>query len=234
MLQPPKIICVPARFFQPLELVVVYSVFYAAVFVCGLVGNVFCILAVAMIPTLRSTTDYMISSLALADLLIIVFCLPTTLLNNLLTGLFGRRRALCAFCANKRRDLFFGSVRVARRPASGERRALLILSAECRRSRAFCVASRAALRTSVVMLPPSDRMRVVTAFCDAPLALLVNKNSSKLAARDAITSGAVSENCRARAPLAKKRPTLLAACTFATMRVVCSARAQSKGESTRN
>jgi hypothetical protein len=71
---------------QPWGLVIVYTVFYAFVFVLGLIGNVFVVLAVVLHPTLRSTTDYMISSLALADLLIIVFCLPTTLLNNLLTG----------------------------------------------------------------------------------------------------------------------------------------------------
>lgn len=73
---------------HPWILVVVYTIFYAFVFVLGLIGNVFVVLAVLLHPTLRSTTDYMISSLALADLLIIVFCLPTTLLNNLLTGWF--------------------------------------------------------------------------------------------------------------------------------------------------
>ncbi|KAI6177552.1 G-PROTEIN-RECEP-F1-2 domain-containing protein [Aphelenchoides bicaudatus] len=70
---------------QPWGLVIVYTVFYSFVFVLGLIGNVFVVLAVLLNTTLRSTTDYMISSLALADLLIIVFCLPTTLLNNLLT-----------------------------------------------------------------------------------------------------------------------------------------------------
>uniref|UniRef100_A0A915DY20 G-protein coupled receptors family 1 profile domain-containing protein n=1 Tax=Ditylenchus dipsaci TaxID=166011 RepID=A0A915DY20_9BILA len=70
---------------QPWSLVVVYSVFYLAVFVVGLVGNVFVVLAVVLNTNLRSATDYLISSLALADLLIILFCLPTTLLNNLLT-----------------------------------------------------------------------------------------------------------------------------------------------------
>ncbi|CAD5224786.1 unnamed protein product [Bursaphelenchus xylophilus] len=70
---------------QPFGLVIVYTTFYAFVFLLGLIGNVFVLLAIIWHPTLRSTTDYMISSLAMADLLIIVFCLPTTLLNNLLT-----------------------------------------------------------------------------------------------------------------------------------------------------
>uniref|UniRef100_A0A0K0DNC9 G_PROTEIN_RECEP_F1_2 domain-containing protein n=1 Tax=Angiostrongylus cantonensis TaxID=6313 RepID=A0A0K0DNC9_ANGCA len=42
-------------------------------------------LAVVSQSQLRSTTDYLISSLAIADLLIMIFCLPTTLLNNILT-----------------------------------------------------------------------------------------------------------------------------------------------------
>ncbi|KAH7729338.1 Protein C50F7.1 b [Aphelenchoides avenae] len=80
-------------FRQPWSLLIVYTTFYAAVFCVGLVGNTFVVLAVALHPSLRTTTDYLISSLALADLLIILFCLPTTLLNNLLTewqlGAFG-------------------------------------------------------------------------------------------------------------------------------------------------
>lgn len=74
-------------FRQPWSLLIVYTTFYAAVFCVGLVGNTFVVLAVALHPSLRTTTDYLISSLALADLLIIIFCLPTTLLNNLLTGM---------------------------------------------------------------------------------------------------------------------------------------------------
>uniref|UniRef100_A0AAF5DJZ0 G_PROTEIN_RECEP_F1_2 domain-containing protein n=1 Tax=Strongyloides stercoralis TaxID=6248 RepID=A0AAF5DJZ0_STRER len=57
-------------FRHSLPICILYSVFYAAVFIAGLLGNI-------------TTTDYMISSLALADLLIIIFCLPSTFINNL-------------------------------------------------------------------------------------------------------------------------------------------------------
>uniref|UniRef100_A0A0M3I1B2 G_PROTEIN_RECEP_F1_2 domain-containing protein n=1 Tax=Ascaris lumbricoides TaxID=6252 RepID=A0A0M3I1B2_ASCLU len=73
---------------HPPSLLITYSAFYSAVFVLGLLGNVFVVLAVVLHPQLRSSTDYLISSLATADLLIILFCLPTTLLNNLLTAFF--------------------------------------------------------------------------------------------------------------------------------------------------
>ena len=53
----------------------------------GLVGNTFVVAAVVMYPGMRSITNFFITSLAIADLLIICFCLPATLMNNVLTGL---------------------------------------------------------------------------------------------------------------------------------------------------
>lgn len=73
---------------QPWMLLIIYSFFYTAVFLVGFVGNVFVVLAVLLNSNISAATDYLISSLALADLFIILFCLPTTLLNNLLTGSF--------------------------------------------------------------------------------------------------------------------------------------------------
>uniref|UniRef100_A0A914I5W1 G-protein coupled receptors family 1 profile domain-containing protein n=1 Tax=Globodera rostochiensis TaxID=31243 RepID=A0A914I5W1_GLORO len=69
----------------PPSLFTVFVSFYAAVFFCGLIGNTFVVAAIAMNKTFRTATDWLISSLAIADLLILVFCLPSTLLNNLLT-----------------------------------------------------------------------------------------------------------------------------------------------------
>uniref|UniRef100_A0A914CKW8 G-protein coupled receptors family 1 profile domain-containing protein n=1 Tax=Acrobeloides nanus TaxID=290746 RepID=A0A914CKW8_9BILA len=71
-------------FRQPLTASIIFSIAYLIVFVLGLIGNFFVVLAVALHPSLRTATDYLIFSLATADLLIILFCLPTTLLNNLL------------------------------------------------------------------------------------------------------------------------------------------------------
>jgi hypothetical protein len=71
---------------HPAELLALFCSFYLIVFVVGIFGNVFVVLAIVLNTQLRSTTDYLISSLAAADLLILIFCLPTTLLNNVLTG----------------------------------------------------------------------------------------------------------------------------------------------------
>uniref|UniRef100_A0AC35TXV3 G_PROTEIN_RECEP_F1_2 domain-containing protein n=1 Tax=Rhabditophanes sp. KR3021 TaxID=114890 RepID=A0AC35TXV3_9BILA len=70
-------------FRHTLPVCIIYTFFYGSVFVSGLLGNLFVLLSVAYNIQLRTTTDYMISSLAMADLFIIVFCLPTTFINNM-------------------------------------------------------------------------------------------------------------------------------------------------------
>lgn len=49
-------------------------------------GNTFVVVSVVWNPSMRNITNYFITSLAVADLLIIIFCLPATLMNNILTG----------------------------------------------------------------------------------------------------------------------------------------------------
>lgn len=73
-------------FRQSIDIVVVYCIAYGIVFVVGLVGNLFVLLAVVKYPNMHSITNYLICNLAVADLLIIVFCLPSTLMVNVLTG----------------------------------------------------------------------------------------------------------------------------------------------------
>ena len=53
------------------------------------------VLAVTMHRQMRTATDYLIFSLALADLLIIVFCLPSTLLNTIVSGESESDRLYC-------------------------------------------------------------------------------------------------------------------------------------------
>lgn len=82
---------------HPTLLLITYSAFYFVLFLLGLLGNTFAVLSVILHPQLRSSTDYLISSLAIADLLIILFCLPTTLLNNLLTGYYCTLFFICSY-----------------------------------------------------------------------------------------------------------------------------------------
>ena len=61
----------------------IYCVAYTLVFVLGIIGNSFVVAVVLRSPRMRTVTNYFIVNLALADILVLLFCLPATLLSNL-------------------------------------------------------------------------------------------------------------------------------------------------------
>ncbi|XP_045125313.1 neuropeptide SIFamide receptor-like [Portunus trituberculatus] len=66
-----------------LEIAVLLCFSYVLVFILGLVGNCFVIAVVFRTPRMRTPTNYFIVNLAMADVLVVVFCLPATLLSNI-------------------------------------------------------------------------------------------------------------------------------------------------------
>lgn len=56
---------------------------YTIVFLVGIVGNSFVVAIVWKSPRMRTVTNYFIVNLALADILVLLFCLPATLVGNL-------------------------------------------------------------------------------------------------------------------------------------------------------
>ncbi|XP_075238341.1 neuropeptide SIFamide receptor-like [Lycorma delicatula] len=62
---------------------VLYCVAYVVVFIVGLIGNCFVIAVVYRSPRMRTVTNFFIVNLAVADILVIVFCLPATLMSNI-------------------------------------------------------------------------------------------------------------------------------------------------------
>ncbi|XP_014479466.1 PREDICTED: neuropeptide FF receptor 2-like [Dinoponera quadriceps] len=66
----------------------VYCVAYVVVFVVGLIGNSFVIAVVYRSPRMRTVTNFFIVNLAVADVLVIVFCLPATLMSNIFVPWF--------------------------------------------------------------------------------------------------------------------------------------------------
>ncbi|KAG5675442.1 hypothetical protein PVAND_005346 [Polypedilum vanderplanki] len=61
----------------------IYIIAYTLVFSVGLVGNLFVISVVFRVPRMRSVTNLFIANLAFADVLVIIFCVPATLMSNL-------------------------------------------------------------------------------------------------------------------------------------------------------
>lgn len=62
---------------------IIYCIAYILVFCVGLVGNLFVISVVFRVPRMRTPTNLFIANLAIADVLVIVFCVPATLMSNL-------------------------------------------------------------------------------------------------------------------------------------------------------
>lgn len=58
---------------------------YIFVFILGLLGNVFVIFVVIRFRQMRTITNFFITNLAFADILVIVFCIPATLTSNIVT-----------------------------------------------------------------------------------------------------------------------------------------------------
>ncbi|KAI1292186.1 Neuropeptide FF receptor 2 [Halotydeus destructor] len=61
----------------------IYCIAYTVIFMMGIVGNSFVVAVVLRNPRMRTVTNYFIVNLALADILVLLFCLPATLLSNL-------------------------------------------------------------------------------------------------------------------------------------------------------
>ncbi|XP_021360081.1 neuropeptide SIFamide receptor-like [Mizuhopecten yessoensis] len=71
---------------QPLHMIVIYSCVYSAVFLFALCGNLMVITVVVRNRSMHNATNYFIVNLAIADVLVSIFCVPITLLSNLYTG----------------------------------------------------------------------------------------------------------------------------------------------------
>lgn len=66
-----------------MTMTIVYCVAYFVVFALGLIGNFFVVAVVFRSPRMRTVTNYFIVNLAVADILVVVFCLPATLMSNI-------------------------------------------------------------------------------------------------------------------------------------------------------
>ena len=65
---------------EPQAMRVIRILLYVVIFFVGVIGNILVLLVVYKTPSLRSVTGYMIANLAIADLMVALFCLPATLI----------------------------------------------------------------------------------------------------------------------------------------------------------
>ncbi|KAK0056574.1 neuropeptide FF receptor 2, partial [Biomphalaria pfeifferi] len=69
-----------------LQTIVVLSIMYSIVFVLALVGNISVVTVVAKDKSLHTATNFFLVNMAIADILIAIFCLPLTLLSKIFTS----------------------------------------------------------------------------------------------------------------------------------------------------
>lgn len=61
---------------------------FGFIFITALIGNILVICVVLRNPGMRNVTNVFIVNLAVADILVTIFCMPMTLLDNIFSGKF--------------------------------------------------------------------------------------------------------------------------------------------------
>lgn len=64
-------------------IIVVYCFAYSVIFLLGLVGNCLVVAVMIRCPQMRTVTNLFIVNLAVADILVVLFCLPANLLSTI-------------------------------------------------------------------------------------------------------------------------------------------------------
>ncbi|XP_064621065.1 neuromedin-B receptor-like [Lineus longissimus] len=65
----------------PLYLWLIPTAFYIFIFTCGVTGNSLVVIVICKNKDMRNTTNYFLTNLAIADLLVLVVCMPTALME---------------------------------------------------------------------------------------------------------------------------------------------------------
>lgn len=73
---------------HPLHVVFIFSVAYGLAFISAIIGNCFVVAVVLKYSWMRNVTNYFVVNLAVADILVAIFCIPFTLLDNIYSGKF--------------------------------------------------------------------------------------------------------------------------------------------------
>ncbi|XP_078659312.1 neuropeptide FF receptor 1-like [Branchiostoma floridae x Branchiostoma belcheri] len=71
---------------QTVPVIVLFVLSYTLIFLFCMIGNTLVCLVVVKLPRMQNVTNYFILNLAVADLLVAVFCMPFTLVDNIVYG----------------------------------------------------------------------------------------------------------------------------------------------------
>ncbi|XP_035671461.1 neuropeptide FF receptor 2-like [Branchiostoma floridae] len=71
---------------QSTPVLVVFILSYLLIFLLCLIGNMMVCFAILRIPRMRTVTNYFLMNLAVSDLLVAFFCIPFTLVDNVILG----------------------------------------------------------------------------------------------------------------------------------------------------
>ncbi|CAL1535839.1 unnamed protein product, partial [Lymnaea stagnalis] len=67
-------------------MIIIYGLAYGLIFLSAIVGNVMVIVVVVTTPCLHTQTNLFIANLAVADVLVAIFCIPITFLHEIYSG----------------------------------------------------------------------------------------------------------------------------------------------------
>lgn len=70
------------------EVLIFYIIAYSVAFLFALFGNLVVIIVVLKYKWMHTVTNFFIVNLAIADILVAIFCLPITLLTHLFYGMY--------------------------------------------------------------------------------------------------------------------------------------------------
>ncbi|KAJ8318682.1 hypothetical protein KUTeg_003773 [Tegillarca granosa] len=70
---------------HPLHVVVIFAIFYSVIFLFALFGNIVVVVVVWKHRWMHTVTNFFIVNLAVADVLVAIFCIPITFLTNIYT-----------------------------------------------------------------------------------------------------------------------------------------------------
>ena len=96
---PPNITYVDFYLHKP-SIAAVFAVSYLLIFLLCMVGNGIVCFIVLRSRNMRTVTNVFILNLAISDMLVGIFCMPTTVIDNIITGQRGRQFGAVSVMSN--------------------------------------------------------------------------------------------------------------------------------------